>query len=374
MLNSFKNKIRQNLKNIPGKSVSERIVVIESDDWGSIRMPNLATYEKLKNKGVDLDGESERYNRNDTLANKEDMEELFNVLTKFSGSDGLSPVFTAVSLVANPDFVKIKDSGFNQYFYKTIQQTFEEKNERQVLGLWKKGIENRLFVPEFHGREHLNVTSWLRALKNGDDLALLCFEHGIWGYNNRNKYNLFYQSSFDLEFFEDLDFQKEIIADGLRLFEKLHGYKARFFVPPNGPFNNTLEETAALNGIEFMSVSKVQNEALGEGKTRKVYHTLGERNKHGQIYITRNAFFEPSDSSKNWVEACLNDIHYAFKWKKPAVISSHRVNYIGALNPKNREKGLNQLDELLRKIKVKWPDVRFMTSSELGDLLKKSNN
>ena len=156
---------------------------------------------------------------------------MYNVLSKYKGSDGKSPVFTAVSLVANPDFVKIKDSGFEKYYYKTIEQTLNEINYGEVWTLWRKGIENRLFVPEFHGREHLNVTSWLRALKNGDELALLCFEHGIWGYNNRNKYNLFYQSAFDLEFFEDLQSQKEIIEDGLKLFERLHGYKARFFVP-----------------------------------------------------------------------------------------------------------------------------------------------
>jgi len=67
----------------------------------------------------------------------------------------------------------------------------------------------------------------------------------------------------------------------------------------------------------------------------------------------------------------LLDIENAFKWKKPAVISSHRLNYIGGLNEKNRVSGLKDLNRLLSEIQKRWPDVEFMTSSQLGDLISK---
>ena len=35
---SFLNRIKQNVVNIPGWSTSRKIVVFESDDWGSIRV------------------------------------------------------------------------------------------------------------------------------------------------------------------------------------------------------------------------------------------------------------------------------------------------------------------------------------------------
>jgi len=76
---------------------------------------------------------------------------------------------------------------------------------------------------------------------------------------------------------------------------------------------------------------------------------------------------------KDWVNSCLNDIDMAFRWNKPAIISSHRVNYIGALDPGNRENGLSQLKQLLKEVVSRWPDVEFMTSAELGDLIQKSN-
>jgi hypothetical protein len=73
------------------------------------------------------------------------------------------------------------------------------------------------------------------------------------------------------------------------------------------------------------------------------------------------------------VEDCLKSIHYAFKWNKPAVISSHRTNYIGVHDPKNREKGLRELDELLFKILKQWPDVKFITSTKLGEIISNKN-
>ena len=58
--------------------------------------------------------------------------------------------------------------------------------------------------------------------------------------------------------------------------------------------------------------------------------------------------------------------------KAHATISSHRVNYVGWLNEDNRANGLIKLDELLSRIIKKWPNVEFMTSSELGDLISKT--
>ena len=70
------------------------------------------------------------------------------------------------------------------------------------------------------------------------------------------------------------------------------------------------------------------------------------------------------------MDSCLSEIEISFKWKKPAIISSHRVNYVGGLSLKNRDNGLIQLEKLLIMITKKWPDVEFMTSNELGYLIE----
>jgi len=51
----------------------------------------------------------------------------------------------------------------------------------------------------------------------------------------------------------DQEYQREVIETGLELFEKLYGYRAKFFIPTNGPFNNLLEPIAKKNGINYLT-------------------------------------------------------------------------------------------------------------------------
>lgn len=363
--------IRSHLKNIIGRSVSKKYVVVESDDWGSIRMPSRQTYQRLQKVGIDLGrGDSERYNLTDTLASAEDLEALFDVLRSYRDQQGNHPVFTAVSVTANPDFEKIKADGFSRYYYEPFSNTLKRYSRESALALWKQGFQEKLFFPEFHAREHLNVAVWLRMLQKGDKHTLLGFEEGCWGFAAPTPFNISYQAAFDVETHEDLAVQEQSIISGLELFESIHGYKASLFVPPNGPFNNSLEKTTALKDIKYIGAAKLQLEPQGGGKLKKRYHWLGKENRYGQLYLTRNAFFEPNAPGKDWIASCLEDIHYAFLWKKPAVISSHRTNYIGNLSETNRKLSLESLDSLLKQILKRWPDVEFITSTELGKLLK----
>ena len=365
-------KLIKNLSNLPGWRTDRKIIVFESDDWGSIRMPSKKAYEKLKKANIDLGhGIEGRYNQYDTLATSEDLSSLFDVLQSVKDKNNYCAKFTVLSLVANPDFQKIKKSGFREYYYKDIKQTLARYNQADAFKLWEEGKVVNIFVPEFHGREHLNVQLWMRALQKKDEETLIAFENGMWAFN-RSKGEIGYQAAFDLELASDLEEQKKIIQDGLKLFEQLHGYKASFFVPPNGPINNQLEKIAAKNGIKYMSSPKIQTEVFGNGKTKKHFRYLGKQNQDRQTYITRNAFFEPTASKIDQVDSCMKEVELAFKFKKPAVISSHRVNYIGVHDVANRKNSLKQLKKLLKKITDKWPEVEFMTSSELGRTIRKS--
>jgi len=370
---TFKDKLTRHLSNIPGWRTNRKILVLESDDWGSIRMPSIAAFERLKALGVSLDkGDALRYNTHDTLANSADFDALFSVLKRFRDHRGNPAVVTALSLVANPDFERIRDQGFTTYFHEPMTSTLERYYPGEhVFSYWLDGIRQKLFMPQFHGREHLNVAAWMQALGANEPHTRAAFEEGCWGFSNRHPFHVRYQAAFDVTDPAEIAGHHHIIREGLMLFEKLMGYRASFFVPPNGPINNALEKTAADCGIRYMSVSKVQHEALGYGKTRRRLHYLGQRNISGQLYITRNCFFEPSQSGRNWVQSCLDEIAIAFRWHKPAVISSHRVNFVGGLKEENRRKGLEQLELLLKGIMLRWPEVEFMTSDQLGDLMSR---
>lgn len=109
---------------------------------------------------------------------------------------------------------------------------------------------------------------------------------------------------------------------------------------------------------------------------KQKYHFLGENNKLKQIYLTRNVYFEPTlFNSSDCVASTLRQLDIAFKLRKPAIICSHRINYIGYIDQGNRDRNLILLRRLLRSIMQRWPEVEFMTTVELGDLiLKKGMN
>ncbi len=368
-----KKRIAGNIRNIPGWKSSRKIVVFESDDWGSIRMPSIEAYERLEKAGVKFHRKgSNRYSVNDTLASSEDLENLFHVLGNSKNAHGTSPVFTAMTIVANPDFTKIKESKFSNYFFEPFTETLKRyPGCEKSFELWKEGMKNKLFVPQLHGREHLNVWSWMRALQNNVTNTRLAFDEGLWSFapDETNAGYTYYQQAFNLKERSEIEQHKIIIKSGLELFEKLFGYKATYFVPPNALINNKLNATLYQGGIKFRSTSTIQREPIGDGIFKKRLHYLGQKEKNGIRYIIRNCTFEPNLKGVDWVNNCLAEINTAFKWKNPAIITTHRVNYIGALNKSNRDYGLQQLNLLLQSIIKKWPDVEFMTTAQLGELM-----
>ena len=377
MFAEIKQNISRNLSNLPGWRTKRHIIVIESDDWGSIRMSSKESFNTLKQSRIDVD--KNHYNTNDSLESNTDLQMLMEVLSKHKDATGRNVVMTGVNIVANPNFDKIRENGFTQYVYEPYTETCKKYPDHdKVHDLWRQGIQERLLVPAFHGREHLNTQGWMRALQNGCKSTILAFDHGVTGIS-RGIDGLklgSYQAAFDIDTLADLEYQKEVLKTGLDLFEELYGYRSKFFIPTNGPFNNQLETVVKKLNVDYLGTGKIQLEPLGNNQYKKNVRYLGKKSNEDLMYMTRNAFFEPNSwehsSSKKWVNDCLKEIEIAFRWHKPATISSHRVNYIGWLNEYNRANGLQKLDELLGQIIKRWPDVEFMTSSELGDLISKN--
>jgi hypothetical protein len=359
--------------NIPGWKTKRHLVVLESDDWGSVRMPSVIVYDTLSEAGFNFAiDEGFRFNRYDSLETACDLADLYEVLSTVKDCMGRPAVLTPVAVVANPDFDRILNSGFAEYFYEPFTETFKKNPGcENSFSLWKEGMERRIFVPQFHGREHLNVKVWINALKNGNERAHKAFNNQMWGITTADDptVRVEFMAAFDFLDVTDLIYHKEVIDTGLDLFKDLFGYSATYFVPPNGPLSTKLENFCFEKGIKYLSLPRKQSEPVGNGLTRTRIHWMGKKGKSGLRYITRNCFFEPSDMATGWVERCLSEICEAFRWQKPAVISSHRVNFIGALYPENRKNGLTQLQQLLKQIVNTWPDVEFITSAELGELM-----
>lgn len=360
--------------NLFGTRIEQKIVVFESDDWGSIRMPSSGVYNKLLNYGIRVD--KCHFMRYDSLANIEDFELLFNLLIKYKDSNGNHPVITANTVVANPDFDKIKESNYQQYYYERFTETLK-KYPNHSFELWKQGMSENIFHPQFHSREHLNVPRWMRALQENSKEMHLAFDNQMFGISRSisNEKNPSFMAALDADCSEDLLNQKLIIEEGLSIFEDIFGYKSKSFIAPNYIWHSSLENALYRNDISYIQGVTIQHEPNLRGDHRSKFHYCGERNENNQIFLPRNCWFEPSaDCNTNWVSSCLKEIKESFTAKKPAIISIHRVNFIGNIDSKNRKRTLNEFSILLSEILKRWPEVEFMTSDKLGDLLRNKIN
>ena len=371
----FKSAISHNLVNIPGWRTNRHIVVIESDDWGSIRMPSQDVYQQFLDKGVCVD--KDPYCKYDCLATTDDLSALFEVLTSVKDKYGRYAVLTADTIVANPVFDKIRESGFIKYFYEPFTETLKRSPLHEgAFELWKQGMDAGIFRPQLHGREHLNVKKWMRTLQTGEEVTRLSFDFGTFGLTShvdpRIKNN--YMGAFNSGLDEDIAEYDKIIAEGQQLFEKIFGYKSESFIATTYTWNPKIEHSLKNNGIKYLQGMVHQKIPLDDDTTftYKKNNFIGHQSPAGLTYLMRNCYFEPSQNTAN-AEDCLERVKIAFRWKKPATISMHRLNVIGAIDENNRSKNLDSLKWLLKTIVKLYPDVEFMSSDEVGKLIDYSN-
>lgn len=368
--------LKRNYINFRGWSTKRKIIVIESDDWGAVRMPSRKVYDDFLKRGITVD--KHYFAKNDCLESNEDIELLFGVLSSFKDKNGFHPVITANSVVANPDFNRIKDNNKQMYFYENIKETYKSYPAHdKVFDLWLNyGINQHLLWPQFHGREHINVSNWMRAINSNLEIEDFAFDNRvILGMKTtdalRQSYN--YMAAFQYRNDDEKLLIESITEDGLQIFKDLFGFSSKSFIASCGIQGEHLDRVLSKNGVLFHQNGH-QFRPLTDGTIKADQKLWGQRNKHGQVYWRRNATFEPSKlPSFDWVDSCLAEINCAFRWGKPAVINSHRVNFSGGIFKENRDNTLRLLTLLLKRVINRWPNIEFFTSEELGSVLNEKS-
>ncbi|MCF1716386.1 hypothetical protein L0U88_17220 [Flavihumibacter sp. RY-1] len=353
-----------------------KIVVFESDDWGTIRMPSTEAIKVLGQKNKKL--YNDPYSLYDSLENSLDLESLFDVLQKHKTKNNQRPIFTFNTIVANPDFEMIRNSNFNSYHFERFTDTISRLNSNDnVLRLWKEGVDQNFIFPQFHGREHVNVLRWLSELRNGNKNLLEAFDWSCFSvpYFSEKNFRKNLMASLDHNGIEsDYYFQERFINEGQALFKSIFGFNSKSFIAPAYIWDSLLHQTMYNADIRYLQGIAFQYIPSRGSNFKRVLHYNGQSLSKGLKALVRNVFFEPSlHKNLDVVGTCLKRINKLFNHNRPVIIGSHRLNYIGSLNEKNRINNLNKLDELLGEILKRWPDVLFLSSDQLGDLISNKN-
>jgi hypothetical protein len=363
------------IKNYIGWKTKKRIVVFESDDWGSFRFKN----KEIRDRYIKTYDPKLWMHYNDCFESFEDLKQLDCTLKKFKDKKNNPPSFTFLMNPVNPDFHKIKNDNYNNYYYERFDETLDKRKDgKQIFEWYKSAIHNNLIEVAFHGREHLNVHSWMKDLKNRESVTLDGFANRIWGqgvleFPKNSSYR--YRSTFQISKHDELDYLKSSILDGVDIINKMFNQKTTYFLAPDGPYHLSLNSTLVKSGLKYIGLRKLHKNPLEEKWYQNKYFWLGKKTKEGLRVITRNVIFEPnSPRYKDWLTFALGEVEKAFKYNNPAVICTHRANYVGGLNPDNREHGLELLEKFITALLHKWPNVEFMTSSALGELISNHKN
>lgn len=371
---SFKNRILRDLKNLPGTKTNRKLIAIFVDDYGSVRVKDKEAYCNLLKVGISVNQTRYGY---DTLCTAEDLQRLFEVLISVKDKNGHHAVFTPFANIANPDFEKIRNSGYQQYFREPFTDTLKRLDARYdgVYELWKQGIAEGIFVPEYHGTEHINVRKFMKALQDGQKSTMWAFDNGsvCCPILPGEQPILHETATFDIIHASENESLKEDITVGLNMFEELLGYRSTEFTPGASIYSPSLQPALRDNGIKTIHVERYQAYPLGDGRFEKRFLYTGKNTSSGQHFLVRNGAFEVfwdnGTLHENVVEDTLLNISAAFRTHSPVLLSTHRVNFTSGIEEKHRDVSLQALKELLQEIVKRWPDVEFVSGREMSKIL-----
>ncbi len=357
------------LSNIGPYDVNDHIVVFQSDDWGSIRTSSAFAYDEICK--IDKTNKDHPFIRVDCLESSQDVELLAQVLKKHAITEINIPVFTMNFATANPDFHMIRTHNMiyhNESILATYKKYYGDDLPFRAIC---EGIKEGVFFPQLHCREHLNYQRWINDLKH-DKYVQLAFNHDMTATGaTKSKCNVnTYQDSCNYDNEEELDQINTMLCDAYQQFINLFDFESESFAAPCYIWDDNIEDILKKLGVKYIQTALHQQIAHNKGtlNMKKIRHYPFEQ-KNGMTYIVRNCFFEPLYSegynANEHIIKCMNQINYAFKKNKPAVIDTHRANYVGEINPNIQKRCLDGLDHLLSTIIDKYPDVRFLTTKQL---------
>jgi hypothetical protein len=332
-------------------------VVFESDDWGSCEFASSrADYELF------LGREPGNVWRSARLETPKDLKRLYSLLEQYRDKNARAAVFTAFFCMANPNYDAIRASGFQEYHDIPIDAGMPSPwTHDGLVKAWRDGVRRGVLAPEFHGRlHHTQPSLWLKLLQDGDAEAAWRFAHSIF---IQNEHLPEYEGLSDEE-------TREWVRPAVGTFTRL------FSACPTAAVSSDATPLTEKVWAELgMKTFCLRNFSI-PGAPPIVYSNkpwnnqdpdtpMGARNPGtGVTYLSRNIFFEPAVDGQYSFSRTISHLEQVWQRNEPAVISTHRVNYLN-WNCEVEEFAWRELERLLAYLSSRG-DVHFHTSAEIA--------
>ncbi len=336
---------------------SRPLVVLQSDDWGRVGVRDREGYEQLRASGIQLGENPYDYY---SLETAEDINALRNLLKRHRDSTGRPACLVMNFLMANLDFQKIAEGGFQDLHLTMLSQGLPHAWKRPGLfEAYRQGISDSVFFPALHGLTHFCRQPVERALAApGDRNNLL---HTLW--KAETPYIYWRMPWIGYEYcnpekpeagFLDAETQSNLIAEATREFKKFFAEAPLSACAPGYRANADTHRAWSQSGIRV-----AQN---GSGGALPPH--MDEReilNLHRTIDIEPFERGLPLEKYMQLAQRC-------FERGMPAIISMHSINFHSSLKD-FRGPALQVLDEFLSALEARHPNLLYVHDMNLYELV-----
>ncbi|OAI01090.1 hypothetical protein [Methylomonas methanica] len=312
-------------------------VLIESDDWGP---------------GGDFHAER--------------LTQLLSMLAQHKDSENRSAILTADMVLAVPDVAKIEATG--QYHRRMLDKDFPA-----IFQALQQGIQQDTLVPQLHGMEHLNGKAFAELCQQRDPrLAIARASENWWDWEKLDSpLQGHYVDGRNLptQAISAAD-ARSLVADAMHYFTNMFGYPSLSTVAPCYLWNDEIEQSwqqQNIIAIQTAGYRCTRRDETGHYFQDPPLIRVGNTNRFAQLYLVRNVMYEPVDG-KNTPASAFSEAEIAYRQALPVSISTHRYNY--TRSQEECQQAIAGLDQLLRQIREKLPNIRFLASPELGECLQ----
>lgn len=304
-----------------------KAVVLESDDWGLCAwVPDDRAHRALALLPAFRTAAGLRYGRS-TLERAADVTALCDVLRGLRGGDGYLPVWQANTIVANPDYEALEPPLF-PVTELPLRMLPDLPSRWQRPGLWdavRAAEADGLWWAELHGLHHLPETTWLNALRRGQDDARRALEH-------QSPIGLAVEASGEYDPSEPREVRARDLRRAIAAFREWFGRMPTSFCPPDYRFDEWFANEAASLGLTTL-------QGRAEQAAPRLWQIL-RRNwaglqfpdlANGRFNLPPRIAFEPGGDAAapgpRGLEAAVRRAREAWQHGQPAIVSTHRMNY-----------------------------------------------
>lgn len=336
-------------------------VLIQSDDWGRVGIPDIASLDVLKRTGVSVGNSAwDHYG----AESENDLYQLGNILSRHKDLDGNPACMTANVVMANADLPRMREEGFSHFRYISIDKGFPEPHQYfDILASYKRLMTMGVFYPALHGFTHFSPELMVAAWTDQGDFgrrARILFQNEIpylASLTPEFNFALLRRNGANQTFASETE-QRYWIEMGIKLFHQCFGIQPVSVCAPGYRANYLTYQLWGEYGM------KVAQEASADVAFEE----------QEMLVIPRTVFFEPalSANAMECVVTALDQASASVSQGKMIVICSHSINYIQNYVGK-RDESLQALDSLLSGLLKKYPNLRFANDQMVFDAWNKKD-